>query len=306
MNFLRIQKGLQVILLLLHLAHDWMEWQKCQLHPGKKSGKVRQKFKEVSYTEIEGIHLICPDVFQCETLSCMPCALEQVTRNCNISLVTLIKCFTIHENCPVLAGKSTACNTTYYPDHERAPIDIDQQQHSKVYLNSARYLKIGQNTWVDRMFSNAVLSGIYHFHASAAAYAEFWNDAIWKLQPGKSRKINRCQIWHSFVQESIQSLASPAGLNLELEDSLALDQVTKQAFMILGDKEIIRAAEQHNCAECTQKYKAQADQFSLYDAAAMVGIDENRLVPRLEGNTKITSIQECSANTVLYPNIWRC
>lgn len=177
-----------------------------QLHPGSKSGKVKQKFKPVSYKAIEGIHMICPDVFRCETLSCKPHSLQQVTRICDIPLITLIKRFTIHDRCPVLAGKCTECNTMYYADHERASMmEGNQSQHSRVYLNSAQYLKVGQNLWVDWHFSNTVLSGIYHFHASASAYAEFWNDATWKLQPGNSRKIDRRQIWHTFVQESIWS-----------------------------------------------------------------------------------------------------
>ena len=173
------------------------------LHPGSKSGKVKQKFKPVSYRAIEGVHMICPDVFQCETLSCKPCSLQQVTRIHDIPLVTLIKEFKIYDECPVLTGKCTECNTTYYADHECPPMQGNQSQHSRVYLNCAQYLKVGQNLWVDRYFSNTVLSGIYHFHASAAAYVEFWNDAVWKLQQGNSRKITRCQIWHTFVQESI-------------------------------------------------------------------------------------------------------
>jgi hypothetical protein len=69
---------------------------------------------------------------------------------------------------------------------------------------------------------------------------------------------------------------------LELEDNLALDQITKQAFEVLGDRGIIRAADHHHYSECTQKYKAQTNQVLFYDAAATVGIDENQLVPRLE------------------------
>ncbi|KAF8219504.1 hypothetical protein L208DRAFT_1339635, partial [Tricholoma matsutake] len=129
--------------------------------------------------------------------------------------------------------------------------------------------------------------GVYHFHASFSAYAEFWNDAIGKQS---SVKVSRDQVWHSFVQESIRSLASSSGIDLELADGLALYQVTKQAFEILGEKGIIRAAENHHCSECTQKYKARADTFSLYDAAATVGADENALVPQLEGG--IGEIQE--------------
>ena len=70
-----------------------------QLHPGNKSGKVKQKLKPASYKAIEGIHMICPNVFQCETLSCKPYSLQQVTRNHDIPLVTLIKGFTIYDEC---------------------------------------------------------------------------------------------------------------------------------------------------------------------------------------------------------------
>jgi hypothetical protein len=90
------------------------------------------------------------------------------------------------------------------------------------------------------------------------------------------------QIWQTFVQESIRSIASSSGVDLELEDGIALDQVTKQAFSILGDQDIIRAADNHHCSECTQTYKSQADSFSLFDSAATVGVDENALVPGLE------------------------
>jgi len=253
-----------------------------KLNPCSKSGKIKQKLKPVSYKAIEAVHVVCPDSFQCETLSCKPRSLQQITRLRDIPLVTLIKGFTIYENCPVLTGQCPECNATYYADHERAPVEGGQQNYTKVYLNSAKYLKIGQNIWVDRLFSNAVLSGIYNFHASAAAFTEFWNDAVWKMQPGNSPKLSRRQIWHTFVQESIRSIACSFGLNLELYDGLNIDQVTQEAFKILGERGIIRFAEGHNCSECTQKYKSRADQISLYDSAAIVGMDEDSLVPGLE------------------------
>jgi hypothetical protein len=169
----------------------------------------------------------------------------------------------------------------YYADHERAPPMEGREKFSRVYLNTARYLKVGQNTWVDRPFSHAVVSGVYHFHASVASYAEYWNDGIWKQQPDGVGKLSRRHIWQTFVQESIRSIARSSGVDLELEDGIALDQVTKQAFSILGDQGIIRAADNHHCSECTQTYKPQADSFSLFDSAATVGVDENALVPGL-------------------------
>ena len=39
-------------------------------------------------------------------------------------------------------------------------------------------MKIGQSTWVDRTFGNGVVSGMHSFHASAAAYTDYWNNAF--------------------------------------------------------------------------------------------------------------------------------
>jgi hypothetical protein len=138
---------------------------------------------------------------------------------------------------------------------------------------------------------------MYSFHASAAAYAEFWNNAFWKMQMGDSPKISRQQIWQTFVQESVRSIASTFRVNLELEDGLAIDQVTKQAFGILGEKGIIQAAEHHSCSECTQTYKSTSDRLSLYDPAATVGMDEDNLVPQLEIN--VGNVQQVGAPQIV-------
>ena len=106
-----------------------------------------------------------------------PRSLQQITKARDIPSVTLIKGFTIYENCPLLTGKCQDCKTLYLADHEWAPMGNDLNRHVKVYLNSAKYLKVGQNIWVDRLFGNAVLCGMYSFHASTAAYTEFWNNA---------------------------------------------------------------------------------------------------------------------------------
>jgi hypothetical protein len=67
------------------------------------------------------------------------------------------------------------CKTIYYADHKTsAPIDTDGSDDSgtKVNLNNAKYLKVGQSVWVDHVFSNGVINGIHHFHASSSASAE--------------------------------------------------------------------------------------------------------------------------------------
>jgi len=49
------------------------------------------------------------------------------------------------------------------------------KQPKQVYLNSAKYLKIGSNLWVDQLFSSSVINAMYSFHASASAYSQYWN-----------------------------------------------------------------------------------------------------------------------------------
>jgi hypothetical protein len=152
----------------------------------------------------------------------------------------------------------------------------------KVYLNSAKYLKVGQNIWIDRTFSKAVLNGSYHFHASVSAFAEFWNTSFWSTQTSSSKRLSRRQVWQSFVQESVRKVASVSGIDLELPDKLPIAEVTKEAFRVLGEDGVIRCADGHTCSECTHEYKKRADMIpNADDPAAVVGIDENHNVPPL-------------------------
>ena len=184
----------------------------------------------------------------------------------------------IYDEVHVLSGKCPQCKTIYYADHESSgPID----QHSgdnggtKVYLNNAKYLKVGQSVWVDRVFSGGVINGIYHFHASSSAFAEFWNATFWSSQKTQSKKISPRQIWHSFIQESRRTVAKSSGVTLVMEDSISIEEVTKQAFIQLGGNGVIKSAQNHSCAECTHKYKETADRITGDDPATVLGVDEN-------------------------------
>ena len=94
------------------------------------------------------------------------------------------------------------CKTTYYADHESSGQNDDDDGGGdggddgsiKLYLSNAKYLKVGQSVWVDHVFSGGVINGIYHFHASSSAFAEFWNDTFWSSQKTQSRKISRRQV----------------------------------------------------------------------------------------------------------------
>jgi hypothetical protein len=236
------------------------------LYPYNSQGKFQGKVKEVSHKEIQPVLIICPRSYKCETIECNSHPLNQITKPRDIPSVTLIKDFAIHENAIVLTGKCSQCQVLYTADHERAPVQGRPDKFSKVYLNLAKYLKIGQSIWVDRLFTSAVVNGMYNFHASAAAYMQFWNDTVWVKHSGSTPKISCCQIWQAFVQESIRTVALAHGFNLELNDKLSIGEVTKHAFEILGENGIIAAASGHSCSECTHKYKETADSISQHDS----------------------------------------
>ena len=251
------------------------------LYPYDSDGQFQGKLKAVSYKSIQAVQVICPYSITCETASCNPRSLLQNTRLRDIPRVTLIKGSEIYENVQVLTGYCPSCQTTYQADHER--VLQDGNRHTRVYLNSAKYLKVGQSLWVDRVFSNAVVNGMFSFHASASAFTEFWNNTSWRFHGGNAKKLTRRQVWQSFVQESIRSIAAVSNTNIELQDGLKIDEVTKEAFEILGENGIIRAADQHACDECTQPYKSAVDTFPNIDPAGIVGVDQNGTVPRLIG-----------------------
>ena len=112
-------------------------------------GQFQQKLKQVSQKEIEPVYMICPEAMACEVMQCNPRSLQQTTRDRDVPQVTLIKGSRIYEHAYVLTGRCPACQTSYHADHECLMQGGDGNQWSKVYINSAKYLKVGQNTWVD-------------------------------------------------------------------------------------------------------------------------------------------------------------
>ena len=66
-------------------------------------------------------------------------------------------------------------------------------------------------------------------------------------------RVSHRQIWQAFVQESIRFMGSMSDINLTLRDNLPIDEVTKEAYHVLGEGGLIRAANGHACDECTQK-----------------------------------------------------
>jgi hypothetical protein len=239
------------------------------LFPYNKKGEFKGKLKPVSNSEIQPVLMICPNAVVCQSLNCNPRSLYQHIRDRDIPMANLIKGRKIFQNVPVLTGRCPSCNTTYSADHEH--FTTQNNELNRVYLNTAKYIKVGQKTWVDREFSNSVLNGIYSFHASAAAYTEYWNNSFGTPEV----KISRRQVWQAFVQESIRTISAASDLDLELKDGLAIEDVTTEAFSQLGDNGLIRAAQDHECSECTQAYKKTADTIPDMDTV----LSENQNAP---------------------------
>ena len=229
------------------------------LHSYDSNGKFQGNLKAVSHKTIQPVHVICPITTECETEACNSRSLLQLTQTRDVPRVTLIKEFVMYKDVCVLTGKCSTCETKYFADHERAVENREQKKFSRVYLNSAKYLKVGWELWVDQLFANGVVNGMYSFHAPAAAYTDFWNDTFSNHQSQPFKSLTRRQIWQAFVQESLRSIATTSNYELVLQDALAIDEVTKEAFAVLGNNGRITAANNHSCSECTHEYKATAD-----------------------------------------------
>ena len=93
--------------------------------------------------------------------------------------------------------------------------------------------------------------------------------------------IQKSHSWQAFVHESIRLVARRGDINSVLDGGLPIDMVTQKAFEALGENGKIRSADGHTCADCTHAYKQTAGIITGDDPAAVVGLDENRVVPAL-------------------------
>jgi hypothetical protein len=252
------------------------------LDPYQRQAEER-KLKPIDEKDIAPVCILCPVSAECETASCQSRAIHKYTRDRDLSYVNLVEGAGRENRALVVAGQCTKCKTIYHADHEHS---VHEGKELKLYLNSACYLKVGQKTWVDRTFSNAVLNGMYNFHASTSAFMEFWNMSF-----GSSQILSRRHIWQAFVQESIRRIAGASGKELELPENLSIDEVTQQAYAMLGENGVIRCAEGHVCEECSHDHKASASVIGgVEDPAAVVGVDENQAVPAFTGQPESLTI----------------
>src|SRR6266700_5615582 len=94
------------------------------------------------------------------------------------------------------------------------------------------------------VFFQTVLNGIYSFHASTAAYAEFWTNSFGEAH---SVKVPRRQIWQTFIQESIRSISDELGIPFDSASNPSIADLTHRAYDLLGENGGIRPSDGHAC-----------------------------------------------------------
>ena len=175
------------------------------LSPYNTHGAFVEEIHTISQTEIEPIHMICPISMSCTNIMCRPFHFALATYDCDIPKVKLIKHSSILAWSYVLTGECKQCHTLYSADQKS--YQETESNRKEIFLNSARYLKIGTHLWVDCIFSNAVINGVYSFYASPNAYTQYWNNSFGLLDSFHTTKLNRKHIWQIFIQESICTIA---------------------------------------------------------------------------------------------------
>src|ERR1700728_2684739 len=90
----------------------------------------------------------------------------------------------------------------------------------------------------------------------------------------------------------MRMVAKSSGVTVDMENDITIAQVTKKAFIQLGDNGVIKCAQNHSCSQCTHEYKETADRITGDDPAAVLGVDENHQVPALVGEGAELAIQD--------------
>lgn len=149
------------------------------LYSVNEDAEIEGTLLPISHKTIQPIHIICPNTAACQTCA-TPWALSLNGAWRDVPTVTLIKNNTVFDNAYVVSGTCPKCDTKYYADHHRISA-MDPVQ--RIFLNSAKYVKLGQSLWADRKFSHSVVAGMYQFHASA--FTQYWNTCYGVIQTNK-------------------------------------------------------------------------------------------------------------------------
>ena len=93
------------------------------------------------------------------------------------------------------------CDTHYAADHEHFLDPNENMAAKRLYTNNAQYLKVGQNLWVDRSFSKAILNGMFSFHVLRL-------QMIIVIVNSPSQEFTRFEFWGSSKSASTELVLS--------------------------------------------------------------------------------------------------
>jgi hypothetical protein len=92
--------------------------------------------------------------------------------------------------------------------------------------------------------------------------------------------------------------ASEMGMNFTCKDGLQINEVTREAFEVLGNKGVIQAANGHSCNECTHKYRKRGATIPGIDPSALLGMEAAFPGPPASGSA---SDADAESNDTLAP-----
>lgn len=221
-----------------------------------KKGVFVQKLQTVSQKSIKPVVIICPMDMTCTIDSCKSRHISLMTRQRDIPSATLLKGSLIFKQVPVLTGECKNCHSIYSGDHHTF---LDNNTKREKFYNTAKYIQVGSNLWVDKIFSESLLNAMYSFHASANTFTQYWNNTFGSLDSTNKFKISRRQVWQAFVQHSVRVVASSSNTTFETIPNIAIDDLTQHAFAVLGKSGEIPGAREHSCSDCTKPYKENVE-----------------------------------------------
>jgi hypothetical protein len=86
---------------------------------------------------------------------------------------------------------------------------------------------------------------------------------------------NIVENWVPYHMIKLRTIAEESQINVELNDALNIKEVTAEAFSLLGENGIIRAADKHSCEECTQIYRRAAETSAHVPAVTDTGSSDS-------------------------------
>jgi hypothetical protein len=84
--------------------------------------------------------------------------------------------------------------------------------------------------------------------------------------------------------------ATESKINFTMEDGVTIDDVTREAFHVLGNGGVISGSIQHSCNECTQKYRERSTGISGIDSSATVGMEDTLATSQFQTNI----VEDCA------------